>query len=80
MKLLKSVACLAAADGGNVKRQTVMGDASMDGFSDRGSIPLRSTIYCEEKELVYSKVFLDCTSVLFITFLLYFHAVSNLPS
>ena len=44
MKLLKSVACLAAADGGNVKRQTVMGDASMDGFSDRGSIPLRSTI------------------------------------
>ena len=42
MKLLKSVACLAAADGGNVKRQTVMGDASMDGFSDRGSIPLRS--------------------------------------
>ena len=43
MKLLKSVACLAAADGGNVKRQTVMGDASMDGFSDRGSIPLRST-------------------------------------
>ena len=53
MKLLKSVACLAAADGGNVKRQTVMGDASMDGFSDRGSIPLRSTIYCELKELVY---------------------------
>ena len=55
MKLLKSVACLAAADGGNVKRQTVMGDASMDGFSDRGSIPLRSTIYYELKELVYSK-------------------------
>ena len=47
MKLLKSVACLAAADGGNVKRQTVMGDASMDGFSDRGSIPLRSTIIAE---------------------------------
>ena len=53
MKLLKSVACLAAADGGNVKRQTVMGDASMDGFSDRGSIPLRSTII--EDTAIYLK-------------------------
>ena len=30
-------------DGGNVKIMTVMGDALMDGLSDRGSIPLRST-------------------------------------
>lgn len=42
MKLLKSEACHWASDGGNVKIMTVMGDASMEGLSDRGSIPLRS--------------------------------------
>jgi len=48
MKLLKSEACHWASDGGNVKI-TVMGDASMEGLSDRGSIPLRST---EKPQLV----------------------------
>ena len=43
MKLLKSAACHQAADGGNVSIMTVMGDASMDGLSDAGSIPARST-------------------------------------
>ena len=43
MKLLKSSACHSADDGGNVKIMTVMGDALMNGLSDRGSIPLRST-------------------------------------
>ena len=43
MKLLKLEACHWASDGGNVKIMTVMGDASMEGLSDRGSIPLRST-------------------------------------
>lgn len=43
MKLLTSEACLSAADGGNVKRSTVMGDAWADVPSDRGSIPLSST-------------------------------------
>ena len=31
------------ADGGNVNIMTVMGDASMDGLSDAGSTPARST-------------------------------------
>lgn len=43
MKLLKSAACHLASDGGNVKEMTVMGDAAMERFSDRGSIPLSST-------------------------------------
>ena len=43
MKLLTSAACPSAADGGNVKRRTVMGDAWADVPSDRGSIPLSST-------------------------------------
>ena len=30
-------------DGGNVNIMTVMGDASMDGLSDAGSTPARST-------------------------------------
>ncbi len=42
MKLLKSAACHLASDGGNVKEMTVMGDAAMERFSDRGSIPLSS--------------------------------------
>jgi len=47
MKLLKRKACPWAFRGGNSvedthKAMTVMGDASMDGFSDRGSIPLSS--------------------------------------
>ena len=42
MKLLKLAACHLAADGGNVKEMTVMGDAAMERFSDRGSIPLSS--------------------------------------
>ena len=44
MKLLKSAACHLASDGGNVKEMTVMGDAAMERFSDRGSIPLSSTL------------------------------------
>ena len=44
MKLLKSAAYHLASDGGNVKEMTVMGDAAMERFSDRGSIPLSSTI------------------------------------
>ena len=43
MKLLKSEACHWASDGGNDKIMTVMGDALMDGLSDAGSIPARST-------------------------------------
>ena len=43
MKLLKSEACHPASDRGNVKRMTVMGDARMDGLSDAGSTPARST-------------------------------------
>lgn len=42
MKLLKLTACHLAFDGGNVKEMTVMGDAAMEKFSDRGSIPLSS--------------------------------------
>ena len=47
MKLLKQKACLWAFCGGNSvedthKTMTVMGEASMEGFSDRGSIPLSS--------------------------------------
>ena len=43
MKLLTSEACLSAADEGNVKRLTVMGDAWADVPSDAGSIPASST-------------------------------------
>ena len=42
MKLLKLSACLPAVSGGNVKGQTMMEDAVVDGLSDRGSTPLRS--------------------------------------
>ena len=51
MKLLKSAACHLASDGGNVKEMTVMGDAAMERFSDRGSIPLSSI---EQISKVYS--------------------------
>lgn len=44
MKLLKFLACLSAKNGGNVKRKTVMEEVATDGFLDRGSIPLSSTI------------------------------------
>ena len=43
MKLLKSAACHLASDGGNVKVMTVMGEALVDGLSDAGSTPARST-------------------------------------
>ena len=43
MKLLKSSACHWAGDRGNVKIMTVMGDALVEGLSDAGSIPARST-------------------------------------
>ena len=37
-------------DGGNVKVMTVMGEALVDGLSDAGSIPARSTFNekCED--------------------------------
>ena len=43
MKLLRGKACQSALQRGNEKRLTVMGEVLMDGFSDRGSIPLIST-------------------------------------
>lgn len=43
MKLLKPVTCHQVTGRGNVNIMTVMGDASMDGLSDAGSIPARST-------------------------------------
>ena len=43
MKLLKSAARHQAADQGNVNMMTVMGEALMDGLSDAGSTPARST-------------------------------------
>lgn len=46
MKLLKPGACQLAPDGGNDKELTVMEDAAVDGLSDRGSTPLRSTKSC----------------------------------
>ena len=49
MKLLKSAACHLASDGGNVKEMTVMGDATMERFSDRGSIPLSSIKQSKER-------------------------------
>lgn len=42
MKLLRRIACHSAMRRGNEKRLTVMGEVLMDGFSDRGSIPLIS--------------------------------------
>ena len=44
MKLLRDKACHSALARGNVKRLTVMGEVLMDGFSDRGSIPLTSIL------------------------------------
>ena len=44
MKLLTSEACLSAADGGNVKRSTVMGEVLVDWLLDRGSTPLISIL------------------------------------
>ena len=44
MKLLRDKACHSALARGNVKRLTVMGEVLMDGFSDRGSIPLISIL------------------------------------
>ena len=43
MKILRGKACQSALQRGNGKRLTVMGEVLMDGFSDRGSIPLGST-------------------------------------
>ncbi|MBZ4663016.1 MAG: hypothetical protein JG776_698 [Caloramator sp.] len=45
MKLLKSESCQWESDGGNVKTLTALGDAWMATPSDRGSIPLASTIF-----------------------------------
>ena len=39
-------------DGGNVKVMTVMGEALVDGLSDAGSTPARSTIILSNKENV----------------------------
>ena len=39
-------------DGGNVKVMTVMGDALVDGLSDAGSTPARSTIILSNTENV----------------------------
>ena len=43
MKLLKPVIGHRMSGGGNVNTAAVMGDTGLDGFSDRGSIPLSST-------------------------------------
>jgi hypothetical protein len=43
MKLPSGEACLLAFPWGNQKEKTVMGETRMEGLSDRGSIPLRST-------------------------------------
>lgn len=44
MKLLNSEVRCRTSDRGNVKTAAVMGDTGMDRFSDRGSIPLSSTL------------------------------------
>ena len=44
MKLLRATACRLAVVRGNVSKATVMGDAMMEESSDRGSIPLSSTL------------------------------------
>ncbi len=44
MKLLKAEARCRASAGGNEKSAAVMEDTWMDGFSDGGSIPPRSTM------------------------------------
>ena len=54
MKLLKLSACLPAVSGGNVKRQTMMEDAVVDGLSDRGSTPLRSMKERSDRALALS--------------------------
>ncbi len=43
MKLPSEEACLLAFSRGNQKEKTLMGETRMEGLSDRGSIPLRST-------------------------------------
>ena len=48
MKLLRGKACQSALQRGNGKRLTVMGEVLMDGFSDRGSIPLSEGLICPE--------------------------------
>ena len=55
MKLLRGKACQSALQRGNGKRLTVMGEVLMDGFSDRGSIPL---ISIEKRVLNYQGSFL----------------------
>ena len=57
MKLLKSAACHLASDGGNVKEMTVMGDAAMERFSDRGSIPLSSIKQSKERPQYRKQIF-----------------------
>ncbi|NEU06510.1 hypothetical protein G3M99_17015 [Clostridium senegalense] len=52
MKLLKGKACLQALPGGNVKMQTALGDAQIGLLSDRGSIPLASTIKTHDSFVV----------------------------
>ena len=51
-------------DGGNVKLMTVMGEALVDGLSDAGSTPARSTkaasrTFCMERMYKKSGLFLD---------------------
>ena len=57
MKLLKLSACLPAVSGGNVKRQTMMEDAVVDGLSDRGSTPLRSIKIVSQDEILWDYFF-----------------------
>ena len=55
MKLLRGKACQSALQRGNGKRLTVMGEVLMDGFSDRGSIPLISTKGANPNSLFFVK-------------------------
>lgn len=50
MKLPKDTACQSAVSRGNLKRLTVMEEVLMDGFSDRGSIPLISIFFQDIKK------------------------------
>ena len=54
MKLPKLSACLPAVSRGNVKGQTMMEDAVVDGLSDRGSTPLRSIKERSDRALALS--------------------------
>ena len=61
MKLLKPTVRHQTVGGGNFKMMTVMGDAWMDGLSDRGSIPLRSIFSKRMKIESFGSLFFCCT-------------------